>query len=91
MNRSIIPMIFFYIPFDWQVLHRVNDILDNVACSQDELVAYAKRAVVFFWEPTEGLLSALPGSVTGKLGGPSQRRLSETMTCHVLQAVSCAS
>lgn len=31
--------------------------------------------------------SQLPGSVKGKLGGPSQRRLSTTLTTLVLQAV----
>lgn len=31
--------------------------------------------------------ATLPGSVTGKLGGPSQRRLSSSITSAVLRAV----
>lgn len=52
----------------------------------DNLVSFSGSSCSIFWcnDVTD---TRLPGSVTGKLGGPSQRRLSSPMTTAVLQAI----
>ncbi|KAJ7549851.1 hypothetical protein O6H91_07G072000 [Diphasiastrum complanatum] len=52
-----------------------------------ELVSYASRATAVFWEYDHVGPLDLPLSVTGKLGGPSQRRLPASTTSAVLKAV----
>lgn len=55
---------------------------------QDDLVQFAKQSCSVFWSGVVTEDTALPGAVKGKLGGPSQRRLSVSATTTVLQAVS---
>ncbi len=58
------------------------------AILKDELVKYAKDASRTFWEYDAGSgLVELPGSVTGQLGGPSQRRLPPALASAILQGV----
>ncbi|XP_020874905.1 uncharacterized protein LOC9306167 isoform X1 [Arabidopsis lyrata subsp. lyrata] len=52
-----------------------------------ELIQFADSSCSIFWSHTTVENGALPGSVTGKLGGPSQRRLSIPTTTAVLEAV----
>lgn len=56
---------------------------------QEELISFANLSCsIFSYTNTSKTRDAsLPGSVTGKLGGPSQRRLSSSTTTAVLQAV----
>ncbi|KAK3428925.1 hypothetical protein EUGRSUZ_E00353 [Eucalyptus grandis] len=54
----------------------------------EDLVAYAKVSCSIFWSSCEVADKDLPGSVRGKLGGPSQRRLSSSITTAVLQAIT---
>ncbi|XP_048131853.1 uncharacterized protein LOC115743146 isoform X2 [Rhodamnia argentea] len=54
----------------------------------EDLVAYAKMSCSIFWSSCEVADVDLPGSVRGKLGGPSQRRLSSSITTAVLQAIT---
>ncbi|KAF8027339.1 hypothetical protein BT93_E0286 [Corymbia citriodora subsp. variegata] len=54
----------------------------------EDLVAYAKMSCSIFWSSCEVADMDLPGSVWGKLGGPSQRRLSSSITTAVLQAIT---
>lgn len=56
--------------------------------TQDDLVQFAKQSCSVFWSGVVTEDTALPGAVKGKLGGPSQRRLSVSATTAVLQAVS---
>ncbi|XP_031391362.1 uncharacterized protein LOC116203654 isoform X2 [Punica granatum] len=51
------------------------------------LVAYANVSCSIFWSSFTMKDAQLPGSVKGKLGGPSQRRLSTSLTTVVLQAI----
>ena len=53
---------------------------------QEDLISFAESSCSIFWSHLV-MENRLPGSVTGKLGGPSQRRLSSPMTTSVLQAV----
>ncbi|ANM67716.1 tRNA/rRNA methyltransferase (SpoU) family protein [Arabidopsis thaliana] len=52
-----------------------------------ELIPFADSSCSIFWSHTTVENGALPGSVIGKLGGPSQRRLSVPTTTAVLEAV----
>ncbi|CAA7028190.1 unnamed protein product [Microthlaspi erraticum] len=53
-----------------------------------ELISFADSSCSIFWSHTTVENGALSGSVTGKLGGPSQRRLSAPTTTAVLEAVT---
>lgn len=55
---------------------------------QEDLVQFADQSCSIFWSDFVVEDKMLPGSVKGKLGGPSQRRLSVSTTTFVLQAVS---
>lgn len=54
---------------------------------QKELVCFSDLSSSIFWSSIEMGETNLPSSVKGKLGGPSQRRLSLSTTTAVLQAV----
>lgn len=54
---------------------------------QDELISHADLSCSIFWSSIPIEDENLPGSIKGKLGGPSQRRLSSSATTSVLQAV----
>uniref|UniRef100_A0A803L5M7 tRNA/rRNA methyltransferase SpoU type domain-containing protein n=1 Tax=Chenopodium quinoa TaxID=63459 RepID=A0A803L5M7_CHEQI len=51
-----------------------------------DLISFAESSCSIFWSHVV-VDGRLPGSVTGKLGGPSRRRLSSPMTTAVLQAI----
>ncbi|KAK7386290.1 hypothetical protein VNO78_26419 [Psophocarpus tetragonolobus] len=53
----------------------------------DDLIQFAKQSCSVFWSGVVTDDTALPGAVKGKLGGPSQRRLSVSATTAVLQAM----
>ncbi|KAL1200621.1 hypothetical protein V5N11_019810 [Cardamine amara subsp. amara] len=53
-----------------------------------ELISFADSSCSVFWSHNTVDNGALPGSVIGKLGGPSQRRLSVPTTTAVLEAVT---
>ncbi|XP_020231256.1 uncharacterized protein LOC109811829 isoform X1 [Cajanus cajan] len=53
----------------------------------DDLVQFAEQSCSVFWSGVVTEDTALPGAVKGKLGGPSQRRLSVSATTAVLQAI----
>ncbi|XVF10929.1 hypothetical protein REPUB_Repub07fG0225600 [Reevesia pubescens] len=53
----------------------------------EELVAFANLSCSIFSSFSEMEDKVLPSSVRGKLGGPSQRRLSNSLTTAVLQAI----
>ncbi|XP_023635654.1 uncharacterized protein LOC17880577 isoform X1 [Capsella rubella] len=53
-----------------------------------ELIPFADSSCLIFWSHTTVENGTLPGSVIGKLGGPSQRRLSGPSTTAVLEAVT---
>jgi hypothetical protein len=53
---------------------------------QDNLVTFSKQSCSVFWLKNKDDMD-LPGSVKGKLGGPSQRRLATSVTSSVLQSV----
>lgn len=57
------------------------------ACLQDALVSYAGTSCSIFWSKHMEECGDFSGSIRGRLGGPSQRRLSSSMTSSVLQAV----
>ncbi|CAJ1943228.1 unnamed protein product [Sphenostylis stenocarpa] len=52
-----------------------------------DLVQFAKQSCSVFWSGVVTEDTVLPGAVRGKLGGPSQRRLSVSATTAVLQAM----
>ncbi|CAO2837876.1 unnamed protein product [Amaranthus hypochondriacus] len=52
----------------------------------EHLISFADSSCSIFWSHLV-MENRLPGSVTGKLGGPSQRRLSSPLTTSVLQAI----
>lgn len=54
---------------------------------QEELVSFANLSFSIFWSSVMIDDTSLPRSVSGKLGGPSQRRLSSSTTTAALQAV----
>ncbi|KAK7406678.1 hypothetical protein VNO78_08307 [Psophocarpus tetragonolobus] len=53
----------------------------------DDLIQFAKQSCSVFWSGVVTEDTALHGAVKGKLGGPSQRRLSFFATIAVLQAI----
>ncbi|CAK9173318.1 unnamed protein product [Ilex paraguariensis] len=53
-----------------------------------ELVSFAELPCSIFWSNVVKEEAVLPGSIVGKLGGPSQRRLSTSATTTVLQAIT---
>ncbi|CAA3014630.1 uncharacterized protein LOC111390252 [Olea europaea subsp. europaea] len=53
-----------------------------------EVVLYTKSSCSIFWSTMVDQDGILPGSITGRLGGPSQRRLSSSVGTSVLQAVT---
>ncbi|CAN0842679.1 Probable methyltransferase TARBP1 [Linum grandiflorum] len=53
----------------------------------EELVSFANLSCPIFWANV-GEDVALPGTVRGRLGGPSQRRLASVTTTAVLQAIT---
>ncbi|XP_010439980.1 PREDICTED: uncharacterized protein LOC104723330 isoform X2 [Camelina sativa] len=53
-----------------------------------ELIPFAESSCSIFWSHTTVENAVLSGSVIGKLGGPSQRRLSGPSTTAVLEAVT---
>ncbi|GKV53772.1 hypothetical protein SLEP1_g60286, partial [Rubroshorea leprosula] len=53
----------------------------------DEMVSFANLSCSIFWSNSAMEDTVLPSSVRGRLGGPSQRRLSNSMTTAVLQTV----
>jgi hypothetical protein len=68
--------------------HNMTHMQILFAILKDELVKYAKEASQTFWEYDAGSgLVELPGSVTGQLGGPSQRRLPPALASAILQGV----
>ncbi|KAL1371104.1 hypothetical protein HN51_001329 [Arachis hypogaea] len=62
-------------------------LVDKFLYLLDDLVQVANQASSIFWSGIVTEDSTLPGAVKGKLGGPSQRRLSISTTTAVLQAV----
>lgn len=55
---------------------------------QVELVSFATVSCSIFWSNIKSDETGLPGSVKGKLGGPSQRRLPSSLATLVLLAVT---
>ncbi|KGN55820.1 uncharacterized protein LOC101213211 isoform X2 [Cucumis sativus] len=55
---------------------------------QVELVSFATMSCSIFWSNVKSDETTLPGSVKGKLGGPSQRRLPSSVATLVLLAVT---
>ncbi|KAK0586054.1 hypothetical protein LWI29_000225 [Acer saccharum] len=53
----------------------------------EELVSFGNMSCSIFWSSVVMEDASLPGSIRGKLGGPSQRRLSSSTTTTVLQAI----
>ncbi|XP_044477036.1 uncharacterized protein LOC123204445 isoform X2 [Mangifera indica] len=53
----------------------------------EELVSFANLSFSIFWSSVMIDDTSLPRSVSGKLGGPSQRRLSSSTTTAALQAI----
>ncbi|KAK4844740.1 hypothetical protein QYF36_023863 [Acer negundo] len=53
----------------------------------EELVSFGNMSCSIFWSSVVTEDASLPGSIRGKLGGPSQRRLSSSTTTTVLQAI----
>ncbi|KAK7251820.1 hypothetical protein RIF29_35366 [Crotalaria pallida] len=53
----------------------------------DDLVQFANHSCSIFWSGVTEENTTLPGAVKGKLGGPSQRRLSISTTTTVLLAI----
>lgn len=54
---------------------------------QKQLISFADSSCSIFWSHTTVENGVLSGSIIGKLGGPSQRRLSVPTTTAVLEAV----
>ncbi|GFP96490.1 hypothetical protein PHJA_001793100 [Phtheirospermum japonicum] len=54
----------------------------------EELVSFTKLSCSVFWSGVVTEDMALPGSIKGKLGGPSQRRLSSSLCTSVLEAIT---
>lgn len=59
----------------------------SLLAMQEELVSYANLSCSIFWSSIAIEDGNLPGSIKGKLGGPSQRRLSLSSSTSVLEAV----
>ncbi|KAJ1415056.1 hypothetical protein SESBI_18418 [Sesbania bispinosa] len=62
-------------------------LVDKFIYLLDDLVHFANQSCSVFWADVIAEDTALPGAVKGKLGGPSQRRLSISATSAVLQAM----
>ncbi|OIV94093.1 hypothetical protein TanjilG_05473 [Lupinus angustifolius] len=62
-------------------------LVDKYLYLLDDLVQFANQSCSIFWSDVIAENTALPGAVKGKLGGPSQRRLSISATTAVLQAI----
>ncbi|XP_074269533.1 uncharacterized protein LOC141592672 [Silene latifolia] len=60
--------------------------IDSFLIIMEDLISFAEVSCSIFWADV-AFDNELPGSVTGKLGGPSQRRLSSPVTTSVLQAI----
>ncbi|KAL0372987.1 UNVERIFIED_CONTAM: hypothetical protein Scaly_0980300 [Sesamum calycinum] len=54
----------------------------------EELVTFTKLSCSIFWSGVVTEDMSLPGSIRGKLGGPSQRRLPSSLCTSVLEAIS---
>ncbi|GMH28826.1 hypothetical protein Nepgr_030669 [Nepenthes gracilis] len=54
----------------------------------EELISFTALSCSIFWSSKVLGETRLPGFLTGKLGGPSQRRLSSPMVTAVLQAIT---
>ncbi|KAL3619436.1 hypothetical protein CASFOL_037006 [Castilleja foliolosa] len=54
----------------------------------EELVSFTKLSCSVFWSGLVTEDMSLPGSIRGKLGGPSQRRLSSSLCTSVLEAIT---
>ncbi|XP_073307956.1 uncharacterized protein [Primulina huaijiensis] len=54
----------------------------------EELVSFTKSSCSIFWSPVVTKSKALPGSVRGRLGGQSQRRLLSSSCTSVLEAIT---
>ncbi|KAI3453453.1 hypothetical protein Pfo_010116 [Paulownia fortunei] len=54
----------------------------------EELVPFTKLSSSIFWSGVATEDMTLPGSIRGKLGGPSQRRLSSSLCTSVLEAMT---
>lgn len=61
--------------------------IDVLFCMQEELLSFCNLSCSVFSSGSDIEDKVLPSSVRGKLGGPSQRRLSISLTTCVLQAV----
>lgn len=61
--------------------------MDVLVDFQVELVSFATMSCSIFWSNVKSDETTLPGSVKGKLGGPSQRRLPSSVATLVLLAV----
>ncbi|GAB4834643.1 hypothetical protein Ancab_032906 [Ancistrocladus abbreviatus] len=61
---------------------------DSFCIILEDLVSFAALSCSIFWSNKETEEIRLPGIIMGKLGGPSQRRLSSSMTTAVLQAIT---
>ncbi|GAB2273232.1 hypothetical protein Dimus_008033 [Dionaea muscipula] len=70
----------------------VTSLVQKFACAfhviLHELVSFTAFSCYMFWSHVVVEDTRLSGSVTGKLGGPSQRRLSSPLTTSVLQAIT---
>ncbi|KAK9079991.1 hypothetical protein SSX86_001666 [Deinandra increscens subsp. villosa] len=64
----------------------IENITESFAIILDEVASYTNQACSVFWSEEGGDIN-LPSSVTGRLGGLSQRRLSSSKTTAVLQAI----
>lgn len=64
-----------------------NFYMDILVGYQVELVSFATMSCSIFWSNVKLDEAILPGSVKGKLGGPSQRRLPSSIATLVLLAV----
>ncbi|MCO5564233.1 hypothetical protein L7F22_017891 [Adiantum nelumboides] len=58
-----------------------------ISANMDEFLAHAQRVSSVFWNYGFSCSATLPSSVTGKLGGPSQRRLPMSVASSVLKGV----
>ncbi|KAK4262528.1 hypothetical protein QN277_028078 [Acacia crassicarpa] len=61
--------------------------VDKFLLILEDMVQFADQSCSIFWSGFVVDDNTLPGSVKGKLGGPSQRRLSISTTTFVLQAI----
>ncbi|KAI5079464.1 hypothetical protein GOP47_0004943 [Adiantum capillus-veneris] len=64
-----------------------NHLHSIISANMDEFLAHAQRVSSAFWINGFSCSATLPNSVTGKLGGPSQRRLPMIVTSSVLKGI----